>query len=130
MEWGLVMINKIERDKLRELASARKWHYQEESDAYTHIVRGPNEKYICGGPQTSKGDVEGDIRFIAGAPHAIIALLDHIDALERRVEGAFREGYNAGYSAGSSTILNIEADKNDCWNISNAKAAIASASEE
>jgi len=80
-------VNKQERDKLRDEAAARKiWHYQEESDAYTHIVRGQNEKYICAGPQGSKGEAEADARFAAGAPLAILALLDHIDALERDAE--------------------------------------------
>lgn len=59
----------------------------------------------------------------------IAPFLDHIDALEGIVEAAFKEGYSEGCSAGSSRIHNIEADKNDCWNISDAKAAIASAPE-
>jgi poly(3-hydroxybutyrate) depolymerase len=60
----------------------------------------------------------------------VTSLLDHIDALERQVEAAFREGYSAGYSAGNAAIMNTDVDKTDCWNLSSSKAAIASAQDE
>ena len=73
----------------------------------------------------------------AGAIHSpeinalISEALDHIDALERQVEAAFREGYGAGYSAGRGGVADsiIETDKTECWNLSSSKAAIASAQE-
>lgn len=40
------------------------WHYQEESDAYTHIIRGPHDEYVACGPQDSRGKTERDIRYL------------------------------------------------------------------
>jgi hypothetical protein len=56
-------------------------------------------------------------------------MLSRIDALEGQIEAAFREGYSAGYSAGSAGVSNMKADSEDCWNLSQSRAAIASASE-
>lgn len=44
------------------------WRYQEESDAYTHIVRGPSNEYVAGFSQDSSGNAEADARFVAMAP--------------------------------------------------------------
>jgi len=40
------------------------WHYQEDSDAYTHIIRGPKNQFVASGPQDSSGRSEADLRFI------------------------------------------------------------------
>lgn len=50
------------------------WHYQEVSDAYTHIVRGPNKEFIGSAPQGSKGQDEANARLMAAAPDLLEAL--------------------------------------------------------
>jgi hypothetical protein len=41
-------------------------HYQEESDAYTHIIRDEQERYVAGFSQHSNGRAEADARrFVA-----------------------------------------------------------------
>lgn len=44
------------------------WNYQEEADAYTHIVRGPANEFICSGPQDSSGRARADMKLAAMAP--------------------------------------------------------------
>lgn len=44
------------------------WKYQEESDAYTHIVRAKNNYMICHLLQDSSGTTEANARLIAAAP--------------------------------------------------------------
>jgi len=50
------------------------WHYQEESDAYTHIVRGPTDNFIVQLPQDTSGRAEANARLIAAAPAMLEAL--------------------------------------------------------
>jgi hypothetical protein len=50
------------------------WRYQEESDAYTHIVRDADGKYVCGCSQNSNGDAEATARLIAATPDLLGAL--------------------------------------------------------
>lgn len=40
------------------------WRYQENSDAYTHIIRGPAGEFICSTPQDSSGESEANARLI------------------------------------------------------------------
>lgn len=49
------------------------WHYQEESDAYTHIVRGPNNYFITQLSQDTSGRSEADARLMAAAPELLDA---------------------------------------------------------
>ena len=49
------------------------WNYQEESDAYTHIVRDSDGKYVCGCSQHTSGDAEANARLIAAAPELLAA---------------------------------------------------------
>ena len=49
------------------------WTYQEESDAYTHIVRGPNNYFITQLSQDTSGRSEADARLIAAAPELLEA---------------------------------------------------------
>lgn len=44
------------------------WRYQEESDAYTHIVRAGENFFVCQLPQSTRGRAEADARLIAAAP--------------------------------------------------------------
>ncbi len=44
------------------------WTYQENSDAYTHIVRAAENRFICQLAQDTSGVAEGDARLIATAP--------------------------------------------------------------
>lgn len=50
------------------------WHYQENSDPYTHIVRDSAERYIGGCSQDSGGNAEANARLIAAAPELLEAL--------------------------------------------------------
>ncbi|EKT4441781.1 hypothetical protein QEK83_002441 [Stenotrophomonas maltophilia] len=64
------------------------WAYQEDSDAYTHIVRGPNNRFICQLAQTTSSEIEANARLIAAAPElleaamAFIAPFDGIEAVQ------------------------------------------------
>lgn len=63
------------------------WAYQEDSDAYTHIVRGPGNGFICQLAQTTSAEIEANARLIAAAPEMFEAL-DTIGGLSR----ALRQG--------------------------------------
>jgi hypothetical protein len=51
------------------------WTYQERSDAYTHIVRGPNNSLICQLGQSADPEFEANARLIAAAPQLLAALV-------------------------------------------------------
>lgn len=58
------------------------WVYQEQSDAYTHIVRGPNNRFICKLSQDSSGESERTARLISAAPEMRDELQMLCDVLE------------------------------------------------
>lgn len=60
--------------------TALPWKYQEMSDAYTHIVRGPHGEFIAAGPQSSLRDVERDMRHIVRAVNSHAALVAALKA--------------------------------------------------
>lgn len=51
------------------------WFYQENSDAYTHIVRGRDNYFLCHLPQTDKPYGEANGRLIAAAPELYDSLI-------------------------------------------------------
>lgn len=55
------------------------WTYQEDSDAYTHIVRGPNNRFICQLNQSTSAEIEANARLIATAPELLDALIEAVD---------------------------------------------------
>lgn len=61
------------------------WIYQEDSDAYTHIIRQKADQrmIIAYGPQSSKGNVEHNIRRIVACVNACAGI--NTEALEHRV---------------------------------------------
>jgi hypothetical protein len=61
------------------------WAYQEKADAYTHIVRGPNDSFICQTPQGACGTCEANARLMAAAPDLLEALKGALLALESGV---------------------------------------------
>ena len=70
-------------DRIKELLpkiTQGEWHYQEESDAYTHIVRSDTNMYICGG---SQGRAEENIRFIVLCRNNIAALIEENERLRQ-----------------------------------------------
>ena len=64
------------------------WHYQEDSDAYTHIVRGPTGKIIASTAQNSSGEAEANARLIAAAPEMEKCLKDARNAIASLDKGA------------------------------------------
>lgn len=52
------------------------WTYQENSDAYTHIVRGPTNSLICQLAQSMHVEIEANARLIAAAPEMLEALVN------------------------------------------------------
>ncbi|MGO4718068.1 hypothetical protein AB4071_02925 [Stenotrophomonas sp. 2MCAF14_2] len=62
------------------------WAYQEDSDAYTHIVRGPNNRFICQLNQSTSAEIEANARLIAAAPELLEACQTFAEWL-RREEG-------------------------------------------
>ncbi len=50
------------------------WKYQENADAYTHIVRGPTGQFIASCPQGTDGEDEANARLLAAAPDMLEAL--------------------------------------------------------
>lgn len=64
------------------------WAYQEDSDAYTHIVRGPNNRFICQLNQTTSAEIEANARLIAAAPDMLSALRSSRDVLARAIKAA------------------------------------------
>ena len=52
------------------------WHYQEESDAYTHIIRGAKGEFIGSASQGSKNNEEANARLMAAAPDLLETLKD------------------------------------------------------
>jgi hypothetical protein len=62
------------------------WTYQENSDAYTHILRGPTNGYILQGRQFSDGSEERKIRFIAEACNNYHSLKQQLSSLQEENE--------------------------------------------
>ena len=60
------------------------WHYQEDSDAYTHIVRGPTGKIIASTAQNSSGEAEANARLIAAAPNLLSAAKRMLEAVRSK----------------------------------------------
>ncbi len=55
------------------------WHYQENLDAYTHIVRDSNNGYVCKCSQDSSRNTEDNARLIAAAPELLAALKIYVE---------------------------------------------------
>ena len=49
------------------------WHYQEDSDAYTHIVRAKENVFLCQFYQDTSGRAEADARLTAVGPELLAA---------------------------------------------------------
>lgn len=86
--------------KMREAAQKAtpgERRYQEGSDAYTHIVRGPNNDYILSAPQGRSGRCEADARLAAlcSQPN-ILKLLGYIEELEKKLAAAREDAARIG----------------------------------
>ena len=68
------------------------WHYQQNTDAYTHIVRDSEERYVCGCSQDSKGNAKANAAFIVRACNCHEELLQALQELLNRNE--IMLGYN------------------------------------
>ena len=55
------------------------WWYQEKSDAYTHIIRAGESRYLGSFSQSDNPEVEANARLAAAAPDLLAALkrIDH-----------------------------------------------------
>ena len=56
------------------------WEYQEKSDAYTHIVRGHDNRFITNFAQDTSGQAESDARFLVAARNHLKVLLEHVES--------------------------------------------------
>lgn len=95
------------------------WAYQEEADAYTHIVRGPGNEFVLQLSQDASGKAEATARFIVRAVNAHDALLSALEDLVERIEqweAAVREV--------------IQTDPKHGMDLARARAAIALAKRE
>lgn len=87
----------IDLDKLEELARAATpgpWLYQDDSDAYTHIIRpmANPHRIVASGTQTSDAHGEPTGRFIAAAnPATMLDLIALIRKQEAQLESTFDE---------------------------------------
>ena len=80
------MTNTDELKRLAEGATSGPWRYQEQSDAYTHIVRAGEKRFVCQLSQTGERS-EANARFMAAAdPAAILSLIEEVEGL--RAENA------------------------------------------
>lgn len=61
------------------------WAYQEDSDAYTHIVRGPGNRFICQLAQTTSAEIEANARLTAAAPELLQAMTKKVQDAEQRM---------------------------------------------
>ena len=67
------MIRNLKEDDLRT-HTPTPWHYQEKSDAYTHIVRS-GDRFILQLSQDTSGEAEATARFIVKAVNSHDALV-------------------------------------------------------
>lgn len=68
------------------------WWYQEQSDAYTHIVRAGERRFITQLSQDRSGTAEANARLIAAAPELYAALLEMMVVAEDRLSEYDVEG--------------------------------------
>lgn len=61
------------------------WRYQEESDAYTHIVRA-GDRFLCQLQQDTTGEAEANGRLISAAPDLADALQGALDRFAFRFD--------------------------------------------
>jgi hypothetical protein len=91
-------------------------HYQEDSDAYTHIVRSASGEFLGSTPQGTLGKDEANARLWAAAPEDICFLLAQLKQSEARVvrmEGALRKiAYPE--KPGNYVICECKHDDKDC----------------
>jgi hypothetical protein len=101
-------VDKQERDRLRELCNA------------VTAGRQRNEPYEA--VDEFKREIDSN---------HVVALLDHIDALEGQVESGFREGYQYGWSDGISDAGYSAKGRGEdaSWGDSDTKAALTKAEE-
>jgi len=59
------------------------WHYQEDSDAYTHIIRGSKGEFIGSAPQGTNGECEANARIMAASPELLEALKKIMEMRDR-----------------------------------------------
>jgi hypothetical protein len=62
------------------------WWYQEKSDAYTHIVRTGENRFLCQLAQDTSGEAEANARLIAAAPDLLAALQEMVVVFQRPTE--------------------------------------------
>lgn len=66
------------------------WYYQEESDAYTHIVRGDGRAFVTQFSQDTTGRAEADARLTAAAPDLLAAAKGARDRLRQELQQLLR----------------------------------------
>lgn len=79
------LTNETWKDHMRKPHTPGPWAYQEESDAYTHIVRA-GDRFLCQLSQDTSGESEANARLMAAAPDLLEALRMMVRGLEWRIE--------------------------------------------
>jgi len=64
------------------------WSYQEKSDTYTHIVRGPNNLFLTQLSQDPSGVAEANARLMASAPELLESAKAARKLIEREMNSA------------------------------------------
>lgn len=110
-------------ERLKELLAACEkatpgpWEKQNGTDVYTHIVRGPNHRYIMAAPQGSRGQESADASYVAACdPQTITALIQELLSL-RQKDGEMVEAVREAQDVLAEYIdPGIELSEQDCIN--------------
>ena len=83
------------------------WSYQHKSDAYTHIIRGPNNRFICQFHQSTDDTTKANAAFIVRACNAHDQLVEALELALARAESWIHDQLD-GTSSLESELAELE----------------------
>ncbi len=89
------------------------WAYQEESDGFTHIVRGPTGQHIVQFSQDTKGRSEANARLTASAPELLEALRELHDFAEVDKHSRYVERSKSAFTNAAKLLDLLEEKRHD-----------------